>query len=167
MTADAEACGGGACGLARQRLAVVDTNVWLDIHFFREPAAHPVAAALDSPNWAAARCEQTDAELARVLQRPRFSPDPAQRSRWLECLRRWQARTPLFPVHAPAPYRCRDPHDQKFLDLALAAHASVLLTKDKALLVLRRSAWRNGLMILTPQQFADHFGEDGSALLDE
>jgi len=34
--------------------------------------------------------------------------------------------------------RCSDPHDQKFLELALAAKADVLVTKDRALLDLAR-----------------------------
>ena len=34
--------------------------------------------------------------------------------------------------------RCSDPHDQKFLELALAAQADVLVTKDQALLELAR-----------------------------
>jgi predicted nucleic acid-binding protein len=34
--------------------------------------------------------------------------------------------------------RCRDPHDQKFLELALAAQADALVTKDQALLELAR-----------------------------
>ena len=143
--------------MTASRTAVLDTNVWLDIHFFRDPAAQSLAGALDSPHWSTARCEQTDAELAAVLRRPRFNSGPAEQSRLLECLRRWQARAPLVSVRAQAPWRCRDPHDQKFLDLALAACASVLLTKDRALLAVHRSARRDGLMILTPRQFTDRF----------
>jgi uncharacterized protein len=143
------------------RVAVLDTNVWLDIHFFRDAASQSLASVLESGHWGAARCEQTDAELAIVLQRPPFAADPTERIRLLECLRRWQQRTPLVAVAAPAPWRCRDPHDQKFLDLALAAGASVLLTKDKALLAVNRRARQVGLTILTPQQFAERIGEPG------
>ena len=151
----------------QRRSAVVDTNVWLDIYCFGDPVSRSLAAVLESARWTAARCEQTDAELAAVLQRERFSPTSAERFRWMECMRRWQTNTPLYSLREQAPYRCRDPHDQKFLDLALAARASALLTKDKALLAVRRSAIRYGLMILTPQQFMDRLREDGSALLDE
>jgi predicted nucleic acid-binding protein len=34
--------------------------------------------------------------------------------------------------------RCSDPHDQKFLELALASGADILVTKDQALLELAR-----------------------------
>lgn len=162
MTAYAEVSEQHAPATAPCGVAVLDTNVWLDIHFFRDAASQSLAAALESPLWGTARCEQTDAELSIVLQRPAFASDPAERTRLLECLRRWQQRTRLVAVCAPAPWRCRDPHDQKFLDLALAAGASVLLTKDKALLAVHRSARRDGLMILTPQQFTARFCQSGS-----
>lgn len=142
----------------RRQLAVVDTNVWLDLFFFRDPGAHALEAILESPLWGVARCEQTDAELSAVLQRPQFSSSAAQRSRLLESLRAWQARTTLFALLAQAPCRCRDPHDQKFLDLAFSARADALLTKDKALLALDRKTRRLGLQILPPGEFGRRFG---------
>ena len=161
MTTDAGLSEQHASVAAPGRLAVLDTNVWLDIHFFRDTASQSLATALESQHWGAARCEQTDAELAIVLQRPPFASDPTERIRLLQCLRRWQQRTLLVAVCAAAPWRCRDPHDQKFLDLARAAGASVLLTKDKELLAVHRSARQDGLMILTPQQFTERFCELG------
>jgi uncharacterized protein len=108
--------------------------------------------------WGIARCEQTDAELSAVLQRPRFSSSAAERSRMLESVRAWQARTTLFALLAQAPCRCRDPHDQKFLDLAFSARADVLLTKDKALLALDRKTRHLGVQILSPREFGRRFG---------
>lgn len=50
--------------------------------------------------------------------------------------------------------RCADPDDQKFLQLALAAGASWLLSKDKELLKLDRRTRRAGLFaILLPQDW--------------
>lgn len=47
--------------------------------------------------------------------------------------------SPTAPAAVPASLpRCRDPHDQKFLELALAAQADALVTKDQALLELAR-----------------------------
>ncbi len=77
----------------------------------------------------------------------------------------------LAPSHAPAPAPdrsptlaprtaariavpsliCRDPDDQKFLDLALLVDASFLVTRDRALLDLRRPALRRySLLIVRP-----------------
>jgi putative PIN family toxin of toxin-antitoxin system len=160
VTADPSATVPALSATARPRLAVVDTNVWLDIHFFLDRDCQSVAAALASKGWIAARCEQTDAELAAVLRRPRFSPGPAERSRLHACLHQWQAGARLFAVSGQAPCRCRDPDDQKFLDLAWSAQAAVLLTKDRALLALARQARRFGLAILAPREFARRFAAD-------
>ena len=47
-----------------------------------------------------------------------------------------------LPLTGP---RCTDPDDQKFLDLALHAHAKWLVSRDKALLRLARKARPLGL----------------------
>jgi len=159
VTADPSATGPAAGAIARPQVVVVDTNVWLDLHYFVDRDCQSLAAALASKGWVAARCEQTDAELATVLRRPRFSPGPAERSRLHACLRQWQAGARLFALSVPAPCRCRDPDDQKFLDLAWSAQAAVLLTKDRALLALARQARRSGLAILTPREFASRFDQ--------
>lgn len=49
---------------------------------------------------------------------------------------------------------CRDPDDQKFLELARDAAAKTLITKDKALLKLAGKCVRAGLFhILTPEKW--------------
>jgi len=45
--------------------------------------------------------------------------------------------------------RCRDPRDQKFLDLASSAQAPALLIEDEAPLALARKALRFGVHILS------------------
>jgi predicted nucleic acid-binding protein len=143
----------------RPQLAIIDTNVWLDLFLFDDPASRPLAQALAGPDWIAARCAQTDAELESVLQRPQFGSTPQERLRLQGEVARWQARARLFCLGPAAPWSCRDRDDQKFLDLAFTAGAALLLTKDKALLAVNRKAWRDGLSILTPRQFARRFPE--------
>ncbi|HWS63332.1 MAG TPA: hypothetical protein VN325_11305 [Steroidobacteraceae bacterium] len=53
---------------------------------------------------------------------------------------------------------CRDPHDQKFLDLAFSAKAAVLLIEDEAPLALARKALWFGVHILSPREFGRRFG---------
>jgi predicted nucleic acid-binding protein len=48
-------------------------------------------------------------------------------------------------------HRVRDPHDQIFLDLALAAASPVLVSGDADLLALQGSV--NPLLILSPADF--------------
>lgn len=50
-----------------------------------------------------------------------------------------------FPKHV-----CSDPDDDKFLEAALAARADHLVTRDSALLNLRKF---QGTQIVTPRQF--------------
>jgi len=45
---------------------------------------------------------------------------------------------------------CKDPDDQKFLEIARDAHAECLITKDKALLKLARRTARAGLFTIIP-----------------
>jgi predicted nucleic acid-binding protein len=55
----------------------------------------------------------------------------------------------------PSLPRCRDRDDQKFLELAFAAKASVLLTRDKALLRLAgRTRRRCGFDIVAPRDWS-------------
>jgi putative PIN family toxin of toxin-antitoxin system len=157
VTLAASDCGRSLRMRQRPQRAVIDTNVWLDLHYFLDREALPLAGALDSADWVAARCEQTDAELAAVLARPPFCAHAAARLRLSESLRQWQAKAAPAVLNVSAPCRCRDPHDQKFLDLAFSAQADALVTRDKALLALARCAQTLGLAILTPREFASRF----------
>lgn len=56
----------------------------------------------------------------------------------------------IVKVSVASPLRCRDPRDQKFLDLAHSAEADALVTGDSDLLEL---AARAKFRILTPAQF--------------
>jgi predicted nucleic acid-binding protein len=55
----------------------------------------------------------------------------------------------LRPVAPKAPYTCKDPDDQKFIDLAVAHQAS-LLSKDKAVLVMRKRLLKLGVSLQLP-----------------
>jgi predicted nucleic acid-binding protein len=56
--------------------------------------------------------------------------------------------TLLLPSNFP---RCRDGDDQPFLALAYHARAEGLLTKDKAILKLRKKVRKFGVSILAPR----------------
>ena len=141
---------------------VLDTNVWLDWLVFADPAAAPIRAAVSAGRATVFIDEACDAELARVLAYPlgRHTLEAAGQAAALAECRRFAQRIErqsltggeIAPGAASLP-RCRDPDDQKFLELAAAAHASLLITKDAALLELAR---RPALpfRILTPREFA-------------
>ncbi len=127
--------------------AVIDTNVLLDFWVFDDPRAAPLRVAVESGEVGALRCGPSVDELSDVLGRPVFGVSNERRC---TILRHWdRLAVPIDRVHA-APFACSDPHDQKFLDLALTAGADWLVTKDKALLKLARRARRDGLQIVDP-----------------
>lgn len=68
-------------------------------------------------------------------------------------LERWQFVATPVEVVTVAPWHCRDPDDQKLLDLAVSARAAALVTKDGALLALARRAASLPLLIATPKPF--------------
>ena len=85
------------------------------------------------------------AELLDVLYRPRLARfiDPGQRVELLDLLDQLGVRiAPATPVT-----ECRDEKDNKYLELALAAQADMIVSSDDDLLVLH--PWR-GVRILKP-----------------
>lgn len=127
---------------------VLDTNVLLDWLVFRDPYITPLAQALQGGqlHWVATTPMQE--ELERVLTYEWIAarqPDvPAIRAAW-------RAHARLVEPAAPrAPLRCKDPDDQKFIDLAVAEGAAWLLTKDRELLKLAKRAARLGVNVVRP-----------------
>ncbi|MDE2308125.1 MAG: putative toxin-antitoxin system toxin component, PIN family [Xanthomonadaceae bacterium] len=136
---------------------VLDTNVCLDLFVFREPRCAHLLAALRRGAVQAVTREDCRAEWRAVLRYPRLPVDDALRPS-IEAA--FDALTRLLPPGELAASddarlpRCADPDDQKFLQLALAARASWLLSKDKALLKLDRRTRNAGLFrIQSPQHW--------------
>jgi putative PIN family toxin of toxin-antitoxin system len=131
--------------------AVLDTNVLLALWLFRDPVVEPLRAALAAGRLQAVRSAETDAEFAEVLARPGlFSVEPARQLRLLDA---WQSMASLLAEIRLAPWICRDPLDQKFLDLAVSAQAGWLITRDRDLLKLARKTRRQGLLIVAPESW--------------
>lgn len=140
---------------APDRRVVIDTNVCLDLFIYRDPVSLPLKQALDAGEVVAATRTDCRDEWRRVLRYPQIDVDEA---RYREACSAYDACLQPLPVPDEAPVmavdalpRCRDPDDQKFLELALESGAEVLVTKDKALLKLNRKTRKLGLFaILTP-----------------
>ena len=91
-----------------------------------------------------------DGEIAGVLNRPRFARaiPLARRERVLEILR--HAAVWFEPTARVTD--CRDPKDNRYLELALAAGAETIVSSDDDLLVL--DPWR-GVRIMRPAEYLD------------
>lgn len=130
---------------------VLDSNVCLDLFAFRAPDLAPLLAAIADGAIEAVTDAACRDEWRRVLTYPQLKLDAEARERSLRDYDRWLrvlAHDPEAQIVALP--RCADPDDQKFLELALAAGARWLLSRDHALLVLGRRTARAGLFeILT------------------
>jgi predicted nucleic acid-binding protein len=131
---------------------VLDTNVCLDLLVFGDPRCARLREALARGEATAVSDAACRAEWRRVLAYPQLGLEPARQA---ELLARYDGLVAVLdgprPEAAGLP-RCEDADDQKFLELAHAASAQALLSRDKALLKLARRAGRLGLFrILAPE----------------
>ena len=126
----------------------------LDWLLFDDPSAAPLAAAIvqRQVRWVATAAMRD--EFAEVLRRglaEERNADPAA------LLAAWDVHAEMRaePAQLPAsvPLNCSDTDDQKFLDLAHAAGAAWLLSRDRAVLRLARRAAQFGLGICVPERW--------------
>jgi predicted nucleic acid-binding protein len=131
---------------------VLDTNVVLDWLLFADPSVQSLAAAVTRRHlrWLATAAMHD--EFAHVLGRGLATAHGAD-SKALGCAFRQHCTEHPDAPPAPARLRCSDSDDQKFIDLALAGGARWLVSRDRALLKLRRPAHPLGLAIVTPDQW--------------
>ncbi|HCY15210.1 MAG: putative toxin-antitoxin system toxin component, PIN family [Curvibacter sp. GWA2_64_110] len=119
-------------------MIVLDTNIVLDLFVFDDPAVLPLKDALQTQQlqWIATAAMRE--ELARVLAYKQIVPRLAyyQRSA-AEVLATFDRLARLVDVAPKAHPTCKDPDDQKFIDLAVA-HKTPLLSKDHAVLCMKK-----------------------------
>ncbi|WP_138513857.1 putative toxin-antitoxin system toxin component, PIN family [Rhodoferax bucti] len=117
---------------------VLDTNIVLDVLVFQDPLTQPLRDALQAGQlrWIATPAMRD--ELERVLAYPQIAkrlafyqltPDAvlAARDAWVHTVE----------VAPKAPISCKDPDDQRFIDLAVAQRCLVL-SKDHAVLCMAK-----------------------------
>ena len=117
---------------------VLDTNIVLDLFVFADPAMRPVRSALEGGalRWLATSAMRD--ELERVLAYAQIVPRLAfYRLTAPDVLAIFDRHSQQVNVPAKAPVTCKDPDDQKFIDLAVA-HQATLLSKDRAVLALTK-----------------------------
>lgn len=134
--------------------AVIDTQSVLDWQFFANPVCGDWLAGLQAGTWGWIATPAMRDELAHVLGRGirgRWSTPTAQ---VLAVFDQWAEILPVPVVPWGGWPRCRDPDDQKFIDLALTCGARWLVSRDKAVLKLARHCReRSGLTVVPPEQW--------------
>jgi len=116
---------------------VFDTNVVLDLLHFDDAIARPMRLALEHGRVRCVVSDGTLEEWRRVLAYPEFALDPAQQTALVARYQALAETARTVAVDAGLP-RCSDPDDQKFIELAAATGAQGLVSKDRAVLKLRR-----------------------------
>ena len=136
---------------------VLDSNVWIDILVFDDPATRPILAALEQGGLVASIDSRCLAELARVLDYPQFVARAVDKPAALAAVTRLAEVLPAQRASGEEPPlpKCKDRDDQKFLELAQAVKADWLVSKDRALLKLNKRTSRDfGFRIAEPAPFA-------------
>ncbi len=131
-------------------LLVLDTNVVLDLLLFEDAIARPNRAALQDGQIRCVANEATLEELLRVLAYPEFKLESVRQATLFTQYQRLVRVLDTQPVSVELPI-CSDPDDQKFLELAASSHADLLVSKDRALLKLRRRCAPH-FQIMTPAE---------------
>ncbi len=133
-----------------KQLIVFDTNVY--VSRMLQPFSIPGRAVqkglelakplISSPTWT---------ELQIVLRRAKFAPFLRP-----EDIESFLAQVWELALHIPDPARirvCRDPRDDKFLEVAVRGRADAIITGDRDLLEMNPF---RGIAILTPAEYLEH-----------
>ncbi len=139
---------------------VLDTNVWLDLLVFADPRCALLEAEIESARACPLLDKDCHDEWQRVLGYPALRLDPTRQAALVakqRALCEWIEECRGHPL-PPLP-RCRDPDDQRFLQLAWQGRADCVLSRDLALLELDgRCRKRQLFAIMSPQAWR---GADG------
>ncbi len=136
---------------------VLDTNVCLDLFVFRDQRWQRLMQALTDGEVEAVTRADCKMEWHIVLGYTHLGLDEAMqtavRAEFDALIRPCEETIPDGSIKLPI---CRDTDDQKFIELAYQSGATMLITKDKALLRLARKTLRAGLFqIVTPEAWVD------------
>ncbi len=117
----------------KNNVFVIDTNILVSAFLFKHSNIRKTFDHIIETGKIAASIE-TFNELREVLLRPKFDKYVSSESK-LSIIKEFEGLSVLFKI-SESIQTCRDPKDNKFLELAISANASCIITGDKDLLVL-------------------------------
>ncbi len=133
---------------------VLDTNIVLDWLAFKDASTAPLQREITAQRIRILVNEFMTDELRRVLNYPQLNLADERQAAILASYRSQSAQTALPPGFSLANLllpdsfpRCKDRDDEHFLAMAYHSKADALITKDKAILKMRKQALRFGVRI--------------------
>lgn len=131
---------------------IFDTNLLLDFFVFKDSRTSVLWEAAKERKFKIATCDAALSELEDVLKRPQFKVKPEQ----LKAIKEdFLNVAEVLPISAEAKARCKDPLDQKFIDLTISCAPALLISKDKLVLRCARHLRPLGCNILPPEKAID------------
>lgn len=132
-----------ATGMAIKTL-VLDTNIVLDLLVFRDPRADWIRDGIAQEQFELIYSSEMLVELTDVIARPQFSQSAFDQSTLLSS---WTQMATYRPTPPRCSFRCNDPDDQPFIDLAYHYRPSQLLSKDRKILQMQGILITHGVWI--------------------
>jgi putative PIN family toxin of toxin-antitoxin system len=125
---------------------VFDTNVLLDLFVFNDFRALHLKQALLEQKIDALASPKTLEEFADVISRPLFALETLDQEK---ILLQWTSLARVLDDQNlfSSPWRCQDPDDQVFLDLAYTARPCALISKDHEVLKFAAPAAKENILI--------------------
>ena len=125
---------------------ILDTNILLDIFVFEDVRADRLRNAVLNRQIKTYSNQTSLEELRDVISRPLFALEEGQQ---VKIMGQWQSLSQSIEdlKLEAAPWKCQDPDDQVFLDLAFTVRPSILISKDNAVLRLATRALKEGVWI--------------------
>ncbi len=129
---------------------VLDTNIVLDLLVFEDPRAQWIYDGIHQGKFELIYTSEMLLELTDVIARPQFAQSAYDQAAVLSS---WTD----MAIHKPTPprcsFRCDDPDDQPFIDLAYQCRPSELLSKDRKILQMQGVLSPHGVQICTYADF--------------
>jgi uncharacterized protein len=117
----------------KNNIFVIDTNILISSSLFKNSSPRK-AETKANETGKIATCIETYSEFFEVFLRPKFDKYISKQTR-LKILMDFK-QVAFFSEISEIITECRDPKDNKFLELAISANASCIITGDKDLLEL-------------------------------
>ena len=133
------------------QIVVFDTNVLLDLFVFNDFRAIHLKQALLDRKIDAIATPKTLEEFADVISRPLFSLATVDQEKILQ---HWASLARILDDKniVQSSWKCQDPDDQVFLDLAYTARPCTLISKDNEVLMFANTALTDEVLITANYQ---------------